>query len=215
MDRRRVHGLKARLRQFDERFGVETYVEVTPADLGIGSPKLQANGYVAVSQENFALAMATLDIRHEDFVFVDLGSGKGKALFLASEYPFEQIIGVELSPALHQVAVGNVARYSSPTQRCQNIRSICQDATDFEFPLRPLVVFLYNPFGPDILRNVLDRLELSLAGHPRPCMVVLVYPLWAQVVRERGHFVECAASRFFTTFRYRADARAQASVGGT
>jgi hypothetical protein len=104
----------------------------------------------------------------------------------------------------------NITRYQSPTQRCWNIESACQDATEFEFPLSPLVVYLYNPFGPDLLGKVLDRLETSLSIHPRPCMVVMVYPLWARVVRERGNFVECAAGEFFATFRHRADPRAHA-----
>jgi hypothetical protein len=39
-----------------------------------------------------------------DFVFVDLGSGKGRTLLMASDYPFRCIVGVELLPALHQAA---------------------------------------------------------------------------------------------------------------
>src|ERR1700683_3774920 len=30
-----------------------------------------------------------------DFVFVDLGSGKGRTLLMASDYPFRRIVGVE------------------------------------------------------------------------------------------------------------------------
>jgi tRNA G46 methylase TrmB len=32
----------------------------------------------------------------------DLGSGRGRALLLASHVPFEQIIGIEVSPQLHR-----------------------------------------------------------------------------------------------------------------
>ncbi len=33
-----------------------------------------------------------------DFVFIDLGSGKGRTLLMASDYPFRRIVGVELLP---------------------------------------------------------------------------------------------------------------------
>src|SRR6202167_2877534 len=42
-----------------------------------------------------------------EFVFVDLGSGKGRTLLMASDYPFQRIVGVELLPALHETAKGN------------------------------------------------------------------------------------------------------------
>src|SRR5690242_5062036 len=43
------------------------------------------------------------NFRFGDFTFIDLGSGKGRTLLMASDYPFRAIIGVELLPALHQI----------------------------------------------------------------------------------------------------------------
>ena len=53
-----------------------------------------------------------------DFVFVDLGSGKGRTLLMASDYPFRRIVGVELLPALHQAAQENLGKYRSESQKC-------------------------------------------------------------------------------------------------
>ena len=50
-----------------------------------------------------------LHLDFQDFNFVDIGSGKGRALLLASDYPFREIIGIELSPELDRVAQGEVA----------------------------------------------------------------------------------------------------------
>src|SRR5277367_4265889 len=62
-----------------------------------------------------------------DFVFVDLGSGKGRTLLMASDYAFRRIVGVELLPALHQAAQENVSKYRSESQRCFSVKSICAD----------------------------------------------------------------------------------------
>src|SRR5947208_15284999 len=39
-----------------------------------------------------------------DFTFIDLGSGKGRTLLMASDYPFRRILGVELLAGLDQLA---------------------------------------------------------------------------------------------------------------
>src|ERR1700674_4645239 len=77
---------------------------------------LYNNGDFAVAPSVFhAIMRAMLERLHLDFQrfgFVDLGSGKGRALLLASDYPFREIIGVELSPKLDRVARDNIARYA-------------------------------------------------------------------------------------------------------
>jgi len=68
-----------------------------------------------------------------DFVFIDLGSGKGRALLMASDYPFRRIVGLELLPALNYAAQENLSKYRSESQKCFAIESICADATEFHF----------------------------------------------------------------------------------
>ena len=54
--------------------------------------------YQAVDASVFPLIMrAIAPIKHERFVFVDIGAGKGRAAFLAATYPFKRIIGIELA----------------------------------------------------------------------------------------------------------------------
>ena len=79
-----------------------------------------------------------------DFVFVDLGSGKGRTLLMASDYPFRRIVGVELLPALHQAAQNNLSKYRSESQKCFALEAICGDATGFPFPAEPLVLYLFK-----------------------------------------------------------------------
>jgi SAM-dependent methyltransferase len=115
-------------------------------------------------------ARANLDFL--DFTFLDLGSGKGRTLMMATDYPFRRVIGVELLPVLDQIAQENLRRYKSESQRCFTLESICADATAFPFPDGPLVVYLFNPFPDSGLRRVVANLEQSLRAHPRPLFVL-------------------------------------------
>src|ERR1043166_8794173 len=107
----------------------------------------------------------------QDFTFIDLGSGKGRVLLMASEYPFKRIIGVEFMPELHRAAQENIPRYASERQQCRQIESICMDARDFVFPDGPLVVYLFNPFSESTFARVLENLRQSVQQAPRPLYI--------------------------------------------
>src|SRR5262245_6350419 len=92
-------------RRFDRRYNVLTAGTRRPRAFGVArSDRLLSVRYLGCEAEEFERGLRALPARHEDLTFVDLGSGKGKALFLAAAYPFRRIVGVELSPRLHRIA---------------------------------------------------------------------------------------------------------------
>jgi predicted RNA methylase len=115
------------------------------------------------------------------FTFIDLGSGKGRALLLAAQYPFRRIIGVEVLTELHAVAEENLARLRQ-NDGAIDVQSICLDAREFEFPPDPLLVYLFNPFPDYVLSTVIDNLRASLARHPRPVYFIYNAPYEQQVI---------------------------------
>lgn len=106
----------------------------------------------------------------EAFTFVDLGSGKGRVLFMAAEREFRHVIGVEFAKELHEVALENAVRIRASTGR--EILPVLGDAGAFAFPLDPLVVHLNNPFTERVMSRVIDNLAQSYAERLRPIIVV-------------------------------------------
>jgi hypothetical protein len=100
---------------------------------------------------------------------------------LASEYPFREIVGVEVQPELHRIAQDNVARFNSSARKCNRITSLCMDAREFVFPDDPLVVYLFNPFPDYVLEIVLQNLRESLEKYPRPAFLLYNTPWEAKV----------------------------------
>ena len=125
-----------------------------------------------------------LRIDYSKFVFVDLGSGKGRALLLASDYPFQSISGVELFPEFHRIAQENVAKYRNEKQKCFAIECLRGDALAYNFPLAPLVLYLFNPLPEVSLRRVIARLEESLREHPRAVYVLYLNPMLEHILAE-------------------------------
>jgi hypothetical protein len=124
---------------FDQKHGVDTGGAfdgwVYLSDLDIPSPNwIDGNDYLGIDPERFEVVLSSLGIALDDFTFIDFGSGKGRALMLASEHPFKRIIGLEFSPELHRIAEENIPRYISPTQKCRDVRSLNVDLQIMCFP---------------------------------------------------------------------------------
>lgn len=139
-------------------------------------------------------------LNFRDFTFIDLGSGKGRTLLMASDYPFHRIVGVELLPSLHQIAQQNLRQYKSETQKCFDLESICTDATAFHFPEEPLVIFLFNPFPESGMRQTILNLEQSLSGHPRAIYVVYHNPLLEHVLNESAMLRKTTGTHQYSIF---------------
>ena len=135
-----------------------------------------------------------------DFTFVDLGSGKGRTLLMASDYSFRRIIGVELLPSLHQIAEENLSKYKSDSQKCFVLESICADATAFSLPDGPLVLYLFNPFPESGMRRVIANLDQSLRAHPRAVYVLYHNPLLEHVLGESTMLRKVGGAQQYSLF---------------
>jgi SAM-dependent methyltransferase len=135
-----------------------------------------------------------------EFVFVDLGSGKGRTLLMASDYPFRRIVGVELLPALHEIAKQNVSGYRSDSQKCFVIEALRGDATEFVFSDEPAVLYLFNPFPEPGMRRVIGTLERNLRAHPRAVYVLYHNPLLEPVLGEAAALKKIYGTHQFAVY---------------
>ena len=138
----------------------------------------------ALFHEMLGALQTTAGVDFRDLTFIDLGSGKGRTLMMAADYPFRRIVGVELLPALDRIAQGNLDKYQSQSQQCHALESICADAADFPFPAEPTLLYLFNPFPESGLRRVLANLEQSLRANPRAVYVLYHNPQLEHILAE-------------------------------
>jgi hypothetical protein len=149
----------------------------------------------------FREMVASLPIEFDQFTFIDIGSGKGRTLLMASDYPFRKILGVELIAELHQAAEENIRDYRSPTQRCAEIKSVLANARDFELPVEPLVLYFFNPLTERTLSDVLRRLENSLVQGPRPVWLVYHNPALEPALAACGFLQKYSGTSQYSVYR--------------
>ena len=177
--RNRVHGAHNPDidQSFDNRFGVDTSISTMPEDLRIqGRTKKWGVHYSPTNENLFQQMLGSVHTDFTKYIFVDLGSGKGAILLMASEYPFRKAIGVEYSQSLAAIADDNIRRYQSRTQKCKDITCICADASAFDLAAEPAVLYLFNPFQGKVMDRVVKNIENSLQRHPRDLWIIYHVP---------------------------------------
>jgi SAM-dependent methyltransferase len=192
-----------RQRYGDMEYDWENRVDTTSGTVGWRARLLGLfhSPYQPTEPALFDEMMASLPIDFEKFTFIDLGSGKGRTLLMASKYPFRKIIGIELMPELHRTAEKNIRDYRNPTQRCTDIVSVLTDASDAEFPGTHLVIYLFNPLPQRALCEVLERLRNSLTRAPRPVWIVYHNPLLEDVLRTSAFLEKVGGTHQYSVYR--------------
>src|SRR5689334_14933087 len=188
---------RRRIRYGDIDFDWDCRVDTTWANLRLGTRLREVftgRKYQPVDPVSFHEMMQALPLNPEDLAFIDLGSGKGRALLLASDYPFRKIIGVELLPELHAIAAENVKRYRSKDQRCTEFQLHHCDAREFQLPPEPLLIFLFDPFPEPILRQVVSQIDRSAHEEPRNIVIAYMNPV-SHVLDESRVFRKLSATR--------------------
>jgi hypothetical protein len=167
----------ARDKVFDDRYGVDTGGMVRLSELNIANEnRLFGTDYAAIDPDEFVGLMQAANLHYPDYTFVDFGSGKGRAVLLASGYPFKKVIGVEFSQKLVDIAQENLRRYPAERKKCTDIEIHCVDATQYVLPNEPLALYFYHPFAQEIMTQVVARVVASHAAHPRDIRVIYANP---------------------------------------
>ncbi len=179
---------------FDRATGLDTGGFIHGSQLKTGHPfDLYTVSYYGSAP---SLVQAVLDrwietppIRSiEQYTFIDFGSGKGRVVLLASKLPFRSCIGVELNPGLHMIAIENMKHWQQLGSAASPVQSICQEATEFQFPLTPCLVYLFNPFTSKVLARLLDHISEAFANRPGELDLLYVNAEFDYLLEQRPGF---------------------------
>jgi SAM-dependent methyltransferase len=173
----RRHGLLYTLRlaisevAFDVLHGTQTSLEdPEPAGNSMRREPYESSNPLLLSK-----LLGRLPEEARNGTFLDYGAGKGRALIIAAHHGFASVIGVELSPERTILAVQN-ADIATKAGNLPEVQVHQADAADFNVPDTCTVAFFFNPFGPEVMRQVIAHLRMSLCRNPRDLYIVLLYP---------------------------------------
>jgi SAM-dependent methyltransferase len=181
---------------FDHQYRTDTGGYLGPEELVKGRANDAHNyGYSAIAPSVFREAckkwqetLPAVSGRIEAYTFVDVGTGKGRPLLLASELPFRKVIGVELNDELASIAQQNVTRWNRIKKPNAKIRVVREDAIKFQWPRTPLLVYLYNPFACSLIEKMAENIAAASADGAGLADLLYVNPTCADTLAAQGHF---------------------------
>lgn len=166
-----------RVHPFDREHGTDTSGWVAPDELP-PDEGARAHAVCYAGSQPSVLRQALAELAPLDtFTFVDLGCGKGRALLVATEFPFRDILGVELSAPLARIADRNAGLIARRFPQRPAIAVAVADASTFPLPTGNLVLFLYHPFSARLVARVVTAIEAALAAERRTVYVVYYNPV--------------------------------------
>ena len=169
-------------RLLERRHGIETAGRVELEELGLaGKDRVY---YKPTEWLTLPRILPRREVTESD-VFVDFGSGLGRVVFQAANYPFRRVVGVELSEQLNEVAKRNIER-NRDRLRCSDVELISTDVLDYGIPADVTVAFFANPFRGETFATVIDRLVASVDRHPRRLRIIYRNPVEHEVLMSTG-----------------------------
>jgi SAM-dependent methyltransferase len=207
--------------QFDLKHGLDTQTPILIRHLETSAPAAQyANPYEGAAIPLVHRILRQLGTDLSPFTFIDLGSGKGRVLLIAAQYPFKSVVGVEFSGTLHQTAEINISKFVEQGLTKTPPISINIDAGGFDFSqFGDKVVFCNNPFTAKLALQVIDNLKLAADGTGDNVILIYLTPIPAAVKDRLDSFQLIGQGRYLSHFGgfqryyiYRIQSKASPSV---
>lgn len=120
--------------------------------------------------------------------FIDIGSGKGRALFCAEYAGFNNLIGVELDKDLVDLANENTKLYLKKRKE-SHFKFICENALTFTIPENTSVFYFFNPFSEKIMEQVKNNISSYQQKTGAEVYVIYVNPKFKNVWLNAGFSV--------------------------
>ncbi|MCD8150430.1 MAG: class I SAM-dependent methyltransferase [Clostridiales bacterium] len=135
-----------------------------------GISKEKGNQYQP-STDELVKVLEKFNIGKGDHI-LDIGCGKGKAMYLMSSFPFGSIEGYDLSEKLVQIANENFAAL-----KLEQCRAVQADTAVFDDYERYNYFYIFNSFPQEIFEQMMDHILDSLDRNPRKCTFIYLNPV--------------------------------------
>lgn len=118
--------------------------------------------------------------------FIDIGSGKGRALFCAEYSGFNNLIGVELDNELVKIANENIKLYLLKRKE-SNFEFTCENALNYVIPEGTAVFYFFNPFSEKIMQEVEKNISAYQHHNQSEIFIIYVNPQFKNVWIRAGY----------------------------
>lgn len=183
-------------RRWDQKHHVDTGGQLElDAVSAVGTHKDLGHPVVSTSPKTFRFLTMFFPPDRARYTYIDMGSGKGRTVLMASSLGFRKVVGVEFVDVACEIAFRNIQTFKGPGN-LSNSEIIHTDIFDYDLPKDNLVLYFGNPFLATLWTEFLTQIGESLASTPRSIYLILAgsqpekISQGASLIGNSGLFVE-------------------------
>lgn len=162
--------------------GLDFMTIVKPEDVGL-DPRQVYHSSPSGNQYLHKL-LNELKITAKDSI-VDIGCGKGSAMYTMLDFPFLHVDGIELSEKIATIAKNNFRRL-----RADRVTLFNCDASLFSNYDAYNMVYMYNPFPCAVMAKVIDNIIKSICRIERELLIIYNNATCHDMVVDQGFFTK-------------------------
>jgi SAM-dependent methyltransferase len=119
---------------------------------------------------------------YSNYKVIDIGCGKGRALFVAEHKGFNQLQGIDVDTTLVNLAIENSSTYKFKRDESSFI-FLEQDALKLSILNEACIYYLFNPFSDVVMKPFLQHLILN---SKKDFILVYLNPKYETCLQEAG-----------------------------
>jgi len=154
----------------EHRFAVNTVYFISKKELGFNNEDLSE--HVPAPYTAIYSLLNNIPLDFSKSVFLDYGSGTGRAIIVAASFPFKKVIGIELSLNMFEISNDNIHRMHY--KKAKEIECINVNAKDYILEDDINIIYFYHPFKGDTLKYVIDNIYHSYLRKPRNMFIIFI-----------------------------------------
>lgn len=179
--------------RLDKRLNVDFSTWADNAETGI--PSEQGNQYQP-STNGLKSVLKNFSITKRDAI-IDIGCGKGKAMYIMGQFPFGRVDGLELSEYLCEIAARNLQILEM--KQCEVIND---DAASFSNYDAYNYFYMFNSFPEAVFQDMLKQILLSLKRKPRKITFIYLNPVCEKRLQKSGFKLVFSKKSILKWFEY-------------
>jgi len=160
---------------YERKYGIQTSGFKT-------SDSKQHHHYQAASYTVLNLILQALPNKSRDYAFYDIGCGKGRVLFMASQLGHKNLYGIELDKVLLEDAKKNLQPLLLKNVNTR-LQLIQKNVLEYRFEDQPSVYFLFNPFNAEVMEGFIENV---LNTNKHECYMIYMNPLFSRVFTQKN-----------------------------
>lgn len=186
--------------QGELKYKIDTTAAINLSKLKLKGTQLKhATEYMPVNYFTLEALLERLPGTAKRGTFLDIGCGKGRAMCVAAAYGYNKVEGIDFAKELIDAATNNLERIKKQhplityTLAWGDVHSLVIDE-------QVSTIFLFNPFDEVLMKQVVRKINNSLAKRPRRFFVLYCTPRFEELFLKRALML-CSELKSSTTWK--------------